>query len=441
VSLAAAIGWTGAGVPVRAETQKQWKDRPEFDLYDSITKETNTAKRMDLLNTWTSKYPDTQFRIERLTLFLNAYKDLNQAQKMVDTAKEMQSLEPKNFTALYWLTFLTPSLYAKDATADQLETGEKASRSFLEQLDTVFAAEKKPANLSADQWKKTKTDLAAIGHHTLGWIAKQRKNYDEAEREYRETLVLSPEYAAASLELGQTIFAGKKAERQPEVLFHYARATSIQGPTALDPAVKSSYDKYVDEAYVKYHGGKDGLDDLRSHAKASPVFLPDYTVKSVVEIEKDKIAAEEAAERANPMLALWKNIRTALVAPDGPAYFEDKMKGAGLPAGVNGVEKFKGKLVSMTPAVRPKELVLSIEDSGESKGDVTLKFETGLPGKMEPGAELSFDGVAEEFVKDPFMVTFSVEKGHLSGWDGKNEPAARKGTSGGAKKASAGKKQ
>jgi len=73
----------------------------------------------------------------------------------------------------------------------------------------------------------------------------------------------------------------------------------------------------------------------------------------------------------------------------------------------------------MTPAVRPKELVLAIENS--EVPDATLKLDSALPGKMEPGAELEFEGVAVSYTKDPFMVTFEVEKNKLAGWTGKNE--------------------
>ena len=47
--------------------------------------------------------------------------------------------------------------------------------------------------------------------------------------------------------------------------------------------------------------------------------------------------------------------------PKIESYFEMTVKDADLPGGVNGVNKFKGKIVSMTPANRPKEIVLAIE--------------------------------------------------------------------------------
>jgi hypothetical protein len=39
---------------------------------------------------------------------------------------------------------------------------------------------------------------------------------------------------------------------------------------------------------------------------------------------------------------------------------------------------------------------------------------------MEVGEELSFEGKAVMYAKEPFMITFDVEKDQLEGWTGKN---------------------
>src|SRR5262249_42669887 len=118
----------------------------------------------------------------------------------------------------------------------------------------------------------------------------------------------------------------------------------------------------------------------------------------------------------NPQLALWKTIKDALLAENGAQYWES-LKGTAPP-------KMRGKLVSHKPALRPKELVLSID---EEKPQVTLKLENPLPGKAEPGTELQFQGVPEEFTKEPFMLTFSVDsKDKIEGWPAQAAPPAKK---------------
>jgi hypothetical protein len=114
-------------------------------------------------------------------------------------------------------------------------------------------------------------------------------------------------------------------------------------------------------------------------------------------------------------------------------------KGAGLPPKESvPTGKFKGKLISATPEVRPKELKIAIEKPDVA--DATLVLEEPLPGKMEPGGDISFFGAPEEYTKSPFMVTFKIAdpKEDIEGWTGKG-PAGPPRT--GAKKAPAKKKE
>ncbi|MGH7247573.1 MAG: hypothetical protein ACREH9_05655 [Pseudomonadota bacterium] len=81
--------------------------------------------------------------------------------------------------------------------------------------------------------------------------------------------------------------------------------------------------------------------------------------------QKNCDAAEkvcQAAVAANPAYAtvspkLGQTIyKGGLQTAGGRAYYDDKMKDATLPSGVNGIGRFKGKLVSITRAARPRDL-------------------------------------------------------------------------------------
>ncbi len=114
------------------------------------------------------------------------------------------------------------------------------------------------------------------------------------------------------------------------------------------------------------------------------------------------------------MLALWLNVRSELTGANADQYWDSSVKGAGLPGGAHGVTKFKGKLVSHAPAKNPKELVLAISDA--STPEVPLKLDEPMIGAAPAGTEIDFEGVATSFVKDPFMLTFEVDKAKVSGW-------------------------
>ena len=49
---------------------KNYKDRAEYDLYSKITQTQDPKARLDLLNQWQDKYPQTDFKQERDQYFL-----------------------------------------------------------------------------------------------------------------------------------------------------------------------------------------------------------------------------------------------------------------------------------------------------------------------------------------------------------------------------------
>lgn len=393
----------------KQQPKKEWKDRGEYDLYVAITKETANNKKLELLNTWKQKYAETDFRQERLQLYLVTYQALNQPQNMVDTAHQMLANDPKDFQALYWITLLTPTL--GKSTPDVLDGGEKAARGLLANVDSTFAADKRPATTPEAEWKKARTDSEALAHKTLGWVVMQRKNNEAAEAAFRKSLQLNPNAGEVSYWLGTVLLAQRVPEKQAEALYHFARAGAYEGAGALNPQGRQEVNKYLEKVYSTYHGSMEGLDEVRTVARTNALPPAGFKVKSAAEVAFEK---EQRLREENPMLALWLSVKKELTGPNGEQYWDNSVKRAALPGGVSGVEKFKGKLISHTPARNPRELVLGISDANTP--EVTLKLDEAMSGSAEPGTEIDFDGVATEFSKEPFMVTFEVEKGNVQGW-------------------------
>src|SRR5262249_15208593 len=125
---------------------------------------------------------------------------------------------------------------------------------------------------------------------------------------------------------------------------------------------------------------------------------------------------------------------------EGDKFFEGTLKDAALPGKIQDTDytTLKGKLVKTVPATNPKQLILLMDTnqnvSSDSEGEVTLTVDGGLRGKADPGTEIELSGVAKAFSKEPFMLTFEVEKDQLKGWPAQAAPATKKATGGGAKK-------
>jgi hypothetical protein len=329
---------------------------------------------------------------------------------MAEAAKEILAINPKEVNALFWLTALTLTL---PVSPDTLSTGEKAAQGLIDA--------QRPEGVKDEDWAKMKASMDTSAHNTLAFIALQKKDPVAAEKEYVKSLEANPAQAEVSYSLGNAILAQKKPERQPEVLFHWARAASLKGPGALPPDKLKTIDAFFVKQYNTFHGSDDaGLKGLRELATgAKPLPPAGFEIKNKNEIEAAK---EEAAKKADPAGHLWTTIKDQLTAANGEQYFEMSLKGAALPGGANGITKFKGKLIQQKPALRPKTLVLSIKGDAP---EVTLNLEGFvLPGKAEPGTEISFEGVGSAFTKEPFMLTFEVDsKEKIEGWPAQAAPA------------------
>jgi tetratricopeptide (TPR) repeat protein len=387
-----------------AAHQKKYKDKGEYDLYSAVTKEQDNNKKLELLNTWRQKYPESDFKMERLQLYLVTYQHLGQSAKMIETAKEILAMDPKDLQALYWIAFLTPTLGSN--SPDALDLAQKAANGLLNA--------EKPANVKEEDWTKAKALTDAIADSTLGWIAMQRKNYPVAEQNFKKSLEANPNAAQVSYWLGTTILAEKKPERQSEALYDFARAAAYDGPGSLTPQGRQQVNDYLTKAYKTLHGDTSGLDGLKAQAKAAALPPPDFKILSAAEVEAAK---EEELRKNNPQLALWLGIKGQLQGADGQAYFDNNMKGTE-------VKGLKGWILSAKPAVRSKELLLSMEGK-DHPGDVTLKLEPALTGKPDTDMEVTFDGIPDSFTKDPFMLTFTTDKSKITGLKEEKAPVRR----------------
>lgn len=406
----------GAQAPAAGAEQRQWKDRTEYDLFEAARTGKDPAANLDKLEQWKKQYPETQFAKERRELYLTNYVAQGKVQEAVNTAKEILATDPNAFTALYYITLYTPALVPPGSTTvppDILDQGEKAANGMLSNLD-----KQKPATMSDADWAKARNPIAAVAHTNLGWVAMQRKDNEKAENEFKQSLSLNPANGDVAYWLGIVEAAQKKPERIPELLFYFARASAYEGQGAASPGIRQAARQYLDKAYAQYHGSKEGEDKLIESAKANAAPPAGFKIVSVVDQERAKIEQEQKEAAANPQLAMWKNVKNELTGANGATYFASNMKDALLPT-------LSGKVIRLEPETNPKTLVLGMADPNTP--DATLHFDTALPGKVEPGTQLSFEGIAESYTADPFMVNFKVDKDKLHGWTGKGAaPAAHR---------------
>ncbi len=403
-----ALGSLATFAVVAQEQKKQWKDRAEYDLFDSANKEQNPNTKLQILNNWKQKYPTSDFKVDRQEMVMTTYQAMNNAKEMLNAAKDLVALDAKNIKGLYWTNLLTVSL--QDKSPEALDAGDKAAQGLLAAIPEFFDAAKKPATTSDDDWKKSRTDMETVAHRTLGWTAMQRGQNEVAEKEFMTVLQNNPNDAEVSLWAGTVIAKQRKLEKQSAALYEIARAAYHEGQGALQPATRTPLQAYLEKTYINFHGDKDGLPELIELAKKSAVPAADLKIKSKDEILMEQ---EEELKKTNPQLALWVNIKRELSGPGGQQYYENSLKGAAIPGGAGGVQKFKATVVSTAPEKKPTMIIAGI--SSKDMSEVTLKFEKPLAAVPEKGTEIEFSGAPSAFTADPQMLTFDVSPEDVTG--------------------------
>lgn len=387
------------------QNQPQFQNEAEYNLYTAITQDTNPQTRLEKLQQWEKQFPNTAWIKARRTLYLTTNVALNKPKEAVEAAKTILANDPKDFSALYYVMFYTQALYGAVQSPETLDQGEKAASFLLANIGTP------PPNVKDEDWAKLRPAVELMAHVNLGFIAMQRKNWAGAETELVKSLQMKPDNGLADFWLGYAMGYQKKL---PASIFYFARTGTYEGEGAADPAVRKQALELAGKQYKSYHGSNEGFDEIVvAQAKANAMMPPDFKIKTAKEIQDEKDKAQAAKDARNPELALWKQLKGTLTTAEGAGYFSEKMKDALVPT-------LKGKVVSLQPALKPKTIVLALEDG--TTADATLKFDTPLPGKVEPGTELSFEGVPQSYTAAPFMVVFSVDKDKLHGWTGKNTP-------------------
>jgi tetratricopeptide (TPR) repeat protein len=417
----AAVRSASAQAPGQAAPQA--KTAEEANLFNSILKETDAKRKLAVLDEWKQKYPDTDFKQQRLTFYIQAYQATGQLAKAVEAAQEMLKLQPDNLNAHFTIASLVPLLGSQDPNV--WAEGDKAANYLLQNADQLFAPDKKPQGVDDAAWNQAKQAAITTAHQTLGWVAKAQKKNEVAEQELIKALQMNPTLAQVSFWLGETVLAEKNPDKYPLALFSFARAAAYTGQGALTPAGRQQVDAFLTKIYRTYHGDASGLDDLKKMAMSQPLPPADLKIKSHAEVAAEK---EEELKKSNPKLAMAMGIKEGLTGAEAANYWNE-MKGKALPG-------LQGKVVSAKPAVKPKVVELDLTNSGSA--DVTLAApETPARCKLDPGATVEFEGAeAKAYTGNPFML--KLEGGKITSGCSEAPAPVKKAP---AKKAGAAKKK
>lgn len=428
-----------------AAKQKAVKDQGEFEIYNQAIKDaSNPQKEIQDLDTWAQKYPDSDFKDDRLYMYMQAYSTMQppQPEKVIDYGKQLMDKDLNKIfpgaaggrnvlTVLFQVAWNVAAL--PNPTPDQLALGDKAAHQLLDFAPKYFVAENKPQGTSEADWEKAKNDIETRAKTALVAMSLQPANQALAKNDcatadtlYTKLLGQYPDKSQISYNLGRALSCeakanpDKAADLAPRAIYQFVRAAALDptlGGTVQDP---KKITDYATSVYTSYHGSDEGLDQLKQQAKTSPLPPQGFAIETATQVSARK--QKEFAEK-EPQLALWMNLKGQLSDTNGQQYFDGQLKDADV-TGPNGTKALKGVIVEAKPACRSKELLVAIPEPGQQAKtpEITIKLDAPLTGKPAVGDTIEWDGVPKAFSRDPFMLTMETEKAKISGL--KVEPCA-----------------
>jgi hypothetical protein len=418
-------GWLLPAQQAPANSGPQWKSTEEYNEAQEYTKAKSDPERLAALDKWSKDFPNTEVWQTRDELYLTVYGSMKDYRKMFDRAKAARATHPEYYFAIQTILNVVRAL--NPVQPADLQTAEETGEYVINNNAKVFDAANKPLSVDAAQWPTFKEPVTKLAQRIVAWAAFQRKDYPKAERELTKVLRDDSTQAESSYFLGSTLFSERTSDQAKitPAIFHLARAASYTGQNALPQTSRTAALNSVTNIYSQYHGSKDGFEQVLELAKNNAFPPADFKIESINDIEAKKFANQQEYDKAHPDLAFWRDaVKAPLTGPNAEMEFNERYKDSELPPpGQTFGDKFKVKILSLTPETNPKEIVAALVDPNVA--DVKLTFDDPLPGTMMPGEELKFKGTVKAYQKEPFMVTFDIDpKTGLEGWTGKGAAKA-----------------
>ena len=307
---------------------QQITDVAEYNFYVSTLNEKTPATKLQLLDQFLTKYPNTVVKEQALEVKMNTLQQVGQSSE--PAARQLLEVNPNHLRALFWVSYFFhqgPPGPNDPELEKKLSAGGEFAQRGLKQLSSFQVP-----NVSAEDLEKQKNAFEATFRQALGVVADIRKKYDEAQSEYRRTAELSPQDGGLFYRLGNAYIAQRPDPKYNEAFWAFARAATMDGAGALQPAGRQQVDDYLRKIYEQYHGpDEEGFTQLKQQAKAQP-FPPDgFKVLSKAEVAAAApvVPEELSFDEIRDMLLkgeakgeeLWKKNERDVAGVSGRHYF------------------------------------------------------------------------------------------------------------------------
>jgi hypothetical protein len=262
------------------------KDPAEFNAYQMATTQSDPKAKAAGLESFLQTYPQSVVKAAVLDLLVDTYQQLKDDDHTLSAAVRLLQVDPNNTKAIYISVLLKKTQCQKTSDAQTCDDAAAMAQKGL--------ATPKPAKISDADWKKQTDATKPIFHSVIALDdIVSKKDIKAGIAEYTQELMLfSPEDTQKGAGLVDTLNIAEAyvKDTPPDAVnavWFYARALNF-----APDSYKAVIGKKLEYWYKKYHGGLDGIDDLKVQA-AKTVFPSNFVLKP----------APTPAERIHDLLA------------------------------------------------------------------------------------------------------------------------------------------
>jgi tetratricopeptide (TPR) repeat protein len=242
-----------AGGAQDAGQGKQPYTMAEYNAYQAAAAEKNAAQQIKLLDDFVSKYPNSALLIYVHPLYVQAYGQLKNYQKVIEYSDKVIGLGDKvdagvQYQALYAHCFaynaLSTAQPAWGADPANAKPSRDAAVAGLKALDAV----KKPDNMTDDAFAAQKKQIQIYFNGTAAQASVNVKDYAGAIPFYKAVLALNPDDGVTSYRLGLA-YEALTPPQHMDAFWAIARAVTAKGATQAQSAKVKDYLKKLIQNY------------------------------------------------------------------------------------------------------------------------------------------------------------------------------------------------
>jgi hypothetical protein len=268
------IGFISAPT-LRAEDSNQItiKDPAEFNAYQFATSQTDAKTKASQLENFLTTYPNSVVKTTVLDQLMDSYQALGDADSALKAANRLLEVDANNLKAIFMAVYVKKTQCGKTQDAQTCDDAAAFAKKGL--------LISKPTNVSDDDWKKQTAATHPSFHSAIALdYAIAKKDYKSAINEYKAELMLYTDEQTKTvglvdmLQLAQA-YTMPDAKDLVQACWFYARVWNF-APAAYKAQIEPKLEYY----YKKYHGGLDGLDELKTQAQASTFPPGTLTIKA-----------------------------------------------------------------------------------------------------------------------------------------------------------------